>query len=137
MQFLESLVDESGATIMPLPLGDRWMFKDCIESPDPRYRAIVREFDQAGYLASSKDDSRVATIQELLPEGEESCKVGAIGPSSFQHLPDFLRLDLRQRCYWSTMPQSLLMPEDLLSREGRIIRLPLNPIAPDLFPLNM
>jgi hypothetical protein len=56
MQFPESLVDESGATIMPLPLGDRWMFKDYIDTPDPRYRAIVREFDQAGYLASSKDE---------------------------------------------------------------------------------
>ena len=56
MQFPESLVDESGATIMPLPLGERWMFKDYIDTPDPRYRAIVREFDQAGYLASSKDE---------------------------------------------------------------------------------
>jgi hypothetical protein len=56
MQFPESLVDESGATIMPLPLGDRWMFKDYIDTPDPRYRAIVREFEQAGYLASSKDE---------------------------------------------------------------------------------
>jgi hypothetical protein len=56
MQFPESLVDESGATIMSLPLGDRWMFKDFIDTPDPRYRAIVREFEQAGYLASSKDE---------------------------------------------------------------------------------
>ena len=56
MQFPESLVDESGATIMPLPLGDQWMFKDYIDTPDPRYRAIVREFEQAGYLESSKDE---------------------------------------------------------------------------------
>jgi hypothetical protein len=56
MQFPDSLVDESGITIMPLPTGERWMFKDFIDTPDPRYRAIVREFDQAGYLASSKDE---------------------------------------------------------------------------------
>jgi len=56
MQFPNSLIDESGATIMPLPYGDRWMFKDFIDTPDPRYRAIVREFEQAGYLASSMDE---------------------------------------------------------------------------------
>ncbi len=56
MQFPEFLVDESGITIMPLPTGDRWTFKDYIDTPDPRYRAIVREFDLAGYLASSKDE---------------------------------------------------------------------------------
>jgi len=56
VQFPESLVDESGATIMPLPFGEQWVFKDYIDTPDPRYRAIVREFDQAGYLASSNDE---------------------------------------------------------------------------------
>jgi hypothetical protein len=49
------------ATIMPLPTGDRWTFKDYIDTPDPRYRAIVREFEQAGYLASSKDEFARAT----------------------------------------------------------------------------
>jgi hypothetical protein len=56
MQFPDKLVDESGSDIMPLPIGDQWMFKDFIDTPDPRYRAIVREFEQAGYLASSKDE---------------------------------------------------------------------------------
>lgn len=56
MQFPYNLVDECGATIMPLPACDRWMFKDFIDTPDPRYRAIVREFEQAGYLSSSKNE---------------------------------------------------------------------------------
>lgn len=56
MQFPDQLVDQSGADIMPLSTGGQWMFKDFIDSPDPRYRAIVREFEQAGYLASSKDE---------------------------------------------------------------------------------
>jgi len=56
MQFPDKLVDQSGADIMPLPTGDQWMFKDFIDTPDPRYRAIVREFEQAGYLASCKDE---------------------------------------------------------------------------------
>ena len=56
MQFPGCLVNESGATVMPLPSGDNWIFKDCIDIPDPRYRAIVREFERAGFLASSKDE---------------------------------------------------------------------------------
>jgi hypothetical protein len=56
MQFPDRLVDESEAEIMPLPVGDQWMFKDFIDTPDPRYRAIVREFEQACYLASSRDE---------------------------------------------------------------------------------
>jgi hypothetical protein len=56
MQFPDYLVDESGAMIMPLPSGDNWMFKDCIDTPDPRYRAIVREFERAGYLVFSRDE---------------------------------------------------------------------------------
>ncbi len=56
MQFPACLVDESGVSIMPLPTGDGWVFKDHIDTPDPRYRAIVREFEQAGYVASSIDE---------------------------------------------------------------------------------
>jgi hypothetical protein len=56
MQFHSSLVDESGITITPLPTSDRWTFKDFIDTPDPRYRAIIREFEQAGYLVSDKDE---------------------------------------------------------------------------------
>jgi hypothetical protein len=56
MQFPEYLADDSGSTIMPLPTGDGWTFKDQIETPDPRFRAIVREFERAGYLAFSTDE---------------------------------------------------------------------------------
>jgi hypothetical protein len=67
MQFPDSLVDESGAEIMPLPNGDKWLLKDFIDTPDPRYRAIVREFEQAGYLASSKDEFARATGASTTP----------------------------------------------------------------------
>jgi hypothetical protein len=59
MQFPNRLVDESGKTIMPLPTGDKWTFKDYIDTPDPRYRAIIREFEKAGYLASARDEYAV------------------------------------------------------------------------------
>ncbi len=67
MQFPDQLVDQSGAQIMPLPTGDRWMFKDYIDTPDPRYRAMVREFEQAGYLASSRDEFARATDASSTP----------------------------------------------------------------------
>jgi hypothetical protein len=50
-----------------LPSGDNWIFKDCIDIPDPRYRAIVREFEQAGYLASSKDEFARAPSESSTP----------------------------------------------------------------------
>jgi hypothetical protein len=37
MQFPDQLVDQSGTDIMPLPIGDQWMFKDFIDTPDSRY----------------------------------------------------------------------------------------------------
>lgn len=67
MQLPDQLVDESGAMIMPLPTGDQWMFKDFIDTPNPRYRAIVREFEKAGYLASSRDEFARATGASSTP----------------------------------------------------------------------
>jgi len=56
MKFPSCLVDESGAAIMPLAASDRWLFKDSINTPDPRYRAIVSKFERGGSLASSSDE---------------------------------------------------------------------------------
>ena len=60
MQFPKVLLDESGEPIMPLSTGDEWMFKDLIDNHEPRYRAIVRDFERAGYLVYSKDEFGVA-----------------------------------------------------------------------------
>jgi hypothetical protein len=56
MRFPNQLLDESGVTIMPLPTGDGWTFKDHIDTPDSRYRAIVHEFERAGYIGSVNDE---------------------------------------------------------------------------------
>ena len=59
LRFPDHLVDETGQVVMSLGTGSQWMFKDYIDTPDPRYRAIVRDFEQAGYLSSTKDEFAV------------------------------------------------------------------------------
>lgn len=56
MRFPNQLVDTSGKTVVKLEANEGWKFKDYIDSPDTRYRALVREFQRAGYLASSSDE---------------------------------------------------------------------------------
>ena len=48
--------DRSGHEIMPVPGDGEWMSADCMKSPDQRYRALVRRFAAAGYLASELDE---------------------------------------------------------------------------------
>lgn len=37
-------------------IGPDWRFRDFIDSPDSRYREIVRMFDAAGYMSSVRDE---------------------------------------------------------------------------------
>jgi len=48
--------DEAGREVMPVPGRGAWTSGDCLKSPDPRYRSIVRRFAAAGYLASELDE---------------------------------------------------------------------------------
>lgn len=48
--------DSTGREIMPVPGDGAWRSGDSIKSPDQRYRAIVRRFADAGYLASEIDE---------------------------------------------------------------------------------
>lgn len=50
------LRDRTGREIMQVPGNGAWVSGDCIKSPDQRYRAIVRRFAAAGYLASELDE---------------------------------------------------------------------------------
>ena len=36
--------------------GADWVFRDFVDSPDPRYREIVRMFAKAGYVSQEKDE---------------------------------------------------------------------------------
>ena len=48
--------DRDGREIMPVPGDGAWVSGDFVDSPDHRYRAIVRRFADAGYLASQLDE---------------------------------------------------------------------------------
>jgi hypothetical protein len=48
--------DRTGREIMPVPGNGAWVSGDCVKSPDQRYRAIVRRFAAAGYVASELDE---------------------------------------------------------------------------------
>ncbi|HWA09486.1 MAG TPA: hypothetical protein VG838_08565 [Opitutaceae bacterium] len=48
--------DRSGREIMSVPGDGAWVSGDCVKSPDPRYRSMVRRFAAAGYLASELDE---------------------------------------------------------------------------------
>ena len=53
------LVDVNRKELAPVPHQGRWFFHDFVESPDKRYRAIVKLFADAGYLESVHDEYAV------------------------------------------------------------------------------
>jgi hypothetical protein len=55
-RYPENLNDANGRPMLELPVGGRWHFSDFIQSPDPRYRTLVKRFADAGYLEAVQDD---------------------------------------------------------------------------------
>lgn len=50
------ICDRAGREIMPVPGEGAWVSGSFVNSPDPRYRSLVRRFADAGYLASELDE---------------------------------------------------------------------------------
>ena len=48
--------DRDGREIMPVPGDGDWVHGSFVDSPDQRYRAIVRRFAAAGWMASELDE---------------------------------------------------------------------------------
>lgn len=55
-RYPESLEDSQGRDVMTTGLGDKWIFQDFVDSPDPRFRKLVRKFAEAGYVDTEKDE---------------------------------------------------------------------------------
>ena len=55
-QFPEHVTDIHGAILADTGLEGRWWFRDFVDSPDPRYRAIVRRFEERGFVRVVKDE---------------------------------------------------------------------------------
>jgi len=52
----DSLTDMNGKELAALPSNGRWIFGDFVDSPDPRYRKIVKYFKDAGYVEDKMDE---------------------------------------------------------------------------------
>jgi len=55
-KYPEEITDIHGKTIAKTGLKNRWTSRDFVESPDPRFRKIVRRFSDAGFLESEEDE---------------------------------------------------------------------------------
>lgn len=55
-QYAETVKDIHGRTLAETGLTGRWHCSQFVDSPDPRFREIVRMFDEAGFLESEKDE---------------------------------------------------------------------------------
>jgi hypothetical protein len=52
----ETLKDLNGRDMVKTGAGKRWTFQDFVDSPDPRYRQIVKLFADAGYCDGERDE---------------------------------------------------------------------------------
>ena len=59
LRYPKILTDTNGKKILDTGVGDDWRYADFVDSPDPRYRAIVKKFTEAGYLKESIDEYRI------------------------------------------------------------------------------
>ena len=55
-QYAESVKDVHGRTLAETGLAGRWHLSQFVDSPDPRFREMVRLFAEAGFLESEKDE---------------------------------------------------------------------------------
>ncbi len=55
-KFPEHITDIHGAILADTGLEGRWWFRDFVDSPAPRYRKIVKRFEEAGYAKRVKDE---------------------------------------------------------------------------------
>jgi len=56
LRYPRAIRDERANEIMKIELGGGWVFSEFLKSGDPRYRKIVKRFDEAGYLVLEQDD---------------------------------------------------------------------------------
>ena len=55
-RYPDDIPDIHGKTIAQTGLKQRWVFRNFVDSPDPRFRDIVRRFADAGFVESVKDE---------------------------------------------------------------------------------
>ena len=61
-QYAKSVKDVHGRTLAETGLAGRWHLSQFVDSPDPRFREVVRLFAEAGFLESEKDEFHPRTV---------------------------------------------------------------------------
>jgi hypothetical protein len=56
LKYPGALKDLNGRDAVPTGIGDRWIFRDFVDSPDVRFRKIVKQFVDAGYVEAERDE---------------------------------------------------------------------------------
>jgi hypothetical protein len=56
MKFPDAVRDDRGSVVAETGLKGGWWFRDCVKSPDSRYREIVSRFREVGFLAEELDE---------------------------------------------------------------------------------
>ena len=56
LKYPGALKDLNGRDAVPTGIGGRWIFRDFVDSPDARYRKIVKRFVEAGYVEAERDE---------------------------------------------------------------------------------
>ncbi len=51
-----ALKDLNSRDVVPTGIGVRWVFRDFVDSPDERFRKIVKRFADAGYVEAERDE---------------------------------------------------------------------------------
>ena len=59
-QYPAALKDSDGADQVETGAGGEWAFEDFVKTPDPRLRAIVKRFAEAGFVETEADDFAVS-----------------------------------------------------------------------------
>ena len=59
-RYPETLRDLNGRDVVKTGAGKRWTFQDFVDSPDLRYRQIVKLFADAGYYDGESDEFKTA-----------------------------------------------------------------------------
>jgi hypothetical protein len=56
LRYPKTLKDLNCKDVLETGIGDGWSYSFFVDSPDPRYRKIVKHFKNAGYLESEMDE---------------------------------------------------------------------------------
>jgi cation transport regulator ChaB len=56
LKYPVQLRDVHGTVRAELPTHGRWFYRDFLNSPDRRYRQIVRRFAEAGFVEQERDE---------------------------------------------------------------------------------